>query len=357
MRASTPSFLQQRLEFSFPAAEVQAGVPLSNGSFGAVAWGESGTLRLTLGRAHGEESSPVEPSPEELREWVAQQDAARLRSHFSQPSPPDDEFRLPLGRVDLELGPDWKLLGGGLHLLTGELELEVEGRRTAGKLRGAVLRDYPVFCLRGVGVESGGVQVRSRPPDSREVREHLRARRLPEPQPFDYGEFGGWVQEFPGSAATCVGWLRPTAEGGLLFYLTTVDAETPAEARKAALQTLDGARSAGYTPSTLRTFSGWRKWWAQAAEVSLPDPALALAYCLWMYRLGGAPQIERSPAELSRSPWTDLDAALSATETGELCITIAGRGSATLPLRPPWLDGKALMGQDRTLKNGRMGYW
>jgi alpha-L-fucosidase 2 len=321
-----PSFLQQRLDFPFPLAEALAGIPLSNGRFGALLWGEGRTLRLSLSRADYDASTP----------------------------------RLPLGRIDLQLPLDWTIPSGGLHLLSAEAELELDGRREQGKLRAAVLREAPVLCLRASGLEGAEVQVVSRPPDAPEALERLREHGMPTPQPFDLGEFGGWVQERPDAPATCVGWLRP-AGGGLLLYVTTVYAENPVEARREALHTLDTVRAQGYTPATLRTFGGWRKCWEQQAQHGAPaDPAQALAFYLDVYRQGGlgagSPQGFAVPLE---SPHGSLPfasgAVLAVDPSGDLRLTLDGREIATAPasaLRPEWLSGEAIRGHRPERRKG-----
>jgi alpha-L-fucosidase 2 len=127
---------------------------------------------------------------------------------------------------------------------------------------------------------------------------------MPRAQAFDLGEFGGWAQECPGEPAMCAAWLRHDANGGLLLFITSVYGEDPAAARRQALQTLEAIRSEGYTPATVRTFSWWRKWWAQAAAVHLPDPTLELLYYLGIYKLGGL-SVPGGPAATLQGPWIE----------------------------------------------------
>ena len=39
------NFLSHRLEFDFPLTTTHYGIPLSNGTFGALIWGEGGDIR------------------------------------------------------------------------------------------------------------------------------------------------------------------------------------------------------------------------------------------------------------------------------------------------------------------------
>jgi hypothetical protein len=308
------SFLSRRLEFPVPALEVHSGVPLSNGTFGALLWAEGRRLRMTVNRAdywdhRGGLSFGEDATYANLKQWLEEGDEARLREVFegrgqATPGVPPQPTRLPMGRVDLLLPVDWSVASAGLHLSTGEAELELSGHRAQARLRAAVLRDVPVLCLRVTGVPGGEVRVESRPPDAPAVLERFREFRMPRPEVFDLGEFGGWVQECPGEPAMCVGWLRHLSPGGLLLFVTSVYAATPLEARKLALQTLEAVSSEGFTPATLRSFSGWRKWWQQAPSVELPDPTAELLFHVGMYKLGGL-SVPGGPAATLQGPWVE----------------------------------------------------
>lgn len=328
----TPSFLQQRLPFSFPTREAQAGIPLANPTFGALVWGEGRAVRLTLCRPDYWE--PL-GGPELLEEAPDR--------HASQ-----HPARLPIGRVDLELPDDWSVASGGLHLLTGEAELELAGPRAAAKLRASILRDSPVLCLRVTGLEGASIRVLSRPPDAPELIERFRHSGMPAAQVFDLGPFGGWTQDCPGQPSMCAGWLRHANAGGLLLYLTSADGEDPQEARRHALQTLETANAAGYTPATLRTFSWWRKWWAQAAAAPLPSPDQEVLRYLERYRRAGIDTPEgpdRAEGPEAYSPRNgarptsghEREPSLRVDERGTVFVGLNGRESETVSLMPDWL--------------------
>jgi len=311
---ATSAFLRQRLDFPFPAAAVHDGIPLSNGTFGALIWGEGRRLKLTVNRAdywdhRGGLEFSGEATYENLRRWLHEGNEAKLREVFEGHSTgdagaPPCPTRLPMGRVDLLLPLDWSVAAGGLHLSTGEADLELEGYRDHARLRASLLRDTPVLCLRATGLDGEGVKIQSLPPDAPEVVERFRRYGMPRAEVFDLDEFGGWVQECPGEPALCVGWLRHVSASGLTLFVTSVYGPTPTEARREALRTLEAVRSVGYTPATLRGFSGWRRWWEQAPTVELPDPALSLLYHLGMYKLGGL-SVPGSPAATLQGPWVE----------------------------------------------------
>lgn len=277
MPAPLPPLLQQRLSFEFPVGEARGGVPLFNPAFGVLVWGEGRRVRLTLIRA----DEPGVSAP------GGASDA--------------DAFRLPLGRVDLELPEDWSVAAGGLHLATGEAELELQGPRSAAKLRASVLREVPVLCLRITGLDGAAVRVLSLPPDAPDLVERFRERGMPPAQVFDLGTFGGWVQECPGGPTTCAGWLCHASAGGLLLYLTGVRGAEPQDARRQALHTLETANATGYTPATLRTFSWWRRWW----ELLSPPPEDLPDYLTGYRRAGEAADLGAVGQDDAEAPPAD----------------------------------------------------
>src|SRR6266542_6885338 len=113
-------------EWRFPAAHCQEGLPLANGTFGALIWAAGDALRLTVNRADywkhgGGWDWPAEATYANLRRWLEAGDDATLRRVFEgRTNPdaprPDRPTRLPMGRVDLELQRGCKLLAGTLDL-------------------------------------------------------------------------------------------------------------------------------------------------------------------------------------------------------------------------------------------------
>ncbi|HEU4752394.1 MAG TPA: hypothetical protein VFU47_04725, partial [Armatimonadota bacterium] len=87
MPTDVPRPLQERLEFPFPAREAHAGIPLSNGTLGALLWGEGRSLHLTLNRAdywdhRGGLEFGEEASYENLKRWLTRGDELEVRRVF-----------------------------------------------------------------------------------------------------------------------------------------------------------------------------------------------------------------------------------------------------------------------------------
>src|SRR5207244_1344088 len=101
-----------QLEWRFPARDTHDGMPLGNGTFGALIWGEGSQARITINRAdywdhRGGLPTDPEASYANLRRWLAEGNETRLREVFegrqAAGERPMRPTRLPMGRVDLEL--------------------------------------------------------------------------------------------------------------------------------------------------------------------------------------------------------------------------------------------------------------
>lgn len=301
-------FLADPLPWHFPLDTTHCGIPLSNGTFGALIWGEGADLRITVNRAdywdhRGGIEWSEEASYENLKQWLEEGDEENLRRVFEGVRPGGDAeparpTRLPMGRVDLRLPEGTTLRAGRLNLATSEAQIELD---TDASLRAVLVRHDPILAIEADGAD---LEVISKPPDAPEVLEHFRKHGFPPPAMFDEGERGGWVQECPGEPAMCVAWERLDSEGKTQLLITSVYGETPEAAREAAFATLAEHAEAGYRQLADRTASWWSGYWARVAAVSVPDRERALLYYLGMYKLAGL-SVPGSPAATLQGPWIE----------------------------------------------------
>lgn len=301
-------FLLQRLVWHFPLTQTHHGIPLGNGTFGALLWGGEREVCITINRQdywdhRGGITWNEEASYRNLKRWLEEDDEESLRRAFEgtrtgEESWPSRPTRLPMGRVDLRL-PEGKVLRTGyLDLGSSEAEIEAEGDAT---LKAALMRHDPVLAILVEGTE---VEVHSQPPDAPEVLEHFGKYGFPPAQVFDGEEVGGWVQECPGEPAMCVAWQAKRGEASTEILITSVYGETPEAAREEALQTLSEHAEAGYTQLSDRTASWWAGYWSRVAAVALPDRDRELLYYLAMYKLAGL-SVPGGPAATLQGPWVE----------------------------------------------------
>ena len=306
--ASRHPFLAEPLAWHFPLETTHAGIPLGNGTFGALVWGEGADLRITINRAdywdhRGGVTWSEEATYQNLKRRLEEDDEENLRRVFEGTraggeTDPPRPTRLPMGRVDLRLSSGKPLTVGALDLGTSEARIEAG----EGVAVGAVLvRHDPILALQ---IEGADVEVRSRPPDAPEVVGHFRRYGLPPAEVFEEGDRGGWVQECPGEPAMCVAWQRLARNGGVEVLITSVYGETPAGAREAALRTLAEHAEAGYRQLADRTAGWWSGYWARVAAIALPDREMELLHYLGMYKLAGL-SVPGSPAASLQGPWIE----------------------------------------------------
>ena len=114
-------FLSESLPWPSTADRVHCGVPLGNGLFGALLWGDGGRIRLTLNRAdywdhHGGHQWPREATYENLRKCLRTGDDRKMRRLFegrdAEGERPVRPTRLPMGRIDLKVDDSTRMPAG-----------------------------------------------------------------------------------------------------------------------------------------------------------------------------------------------------------------------------------------------------
>jgi len=326
------------LRWRFPAGSAHDGIPLGNGTFGALIWGAGRDVRITINRADYWDHRgglPVHPeaSYANLRRWLDEGNEARLREVFegrrADGERPMRPTRLPMGRVDLELSPGMALSSGELDLDRGMASIDlVERTATANdlgtwpELRAVLLREAPVLVISVAGsgasrsktARSSGAGVTratSRPPDAPEVMERFRQTEMPPALIFDASDCGGWTQECPGEPVMCAAWRKvrhgPAPDGieRVALYVTSAYGATASEAAAQARETLEAAVAAGgYPTHEEQVAAWWRSYWHGCATVRVPNGMLELLYRLGMYKLAGL-TVPGSPAASLQGPWVE----------------------------------------------------
>lgn len=308
------SFLSRRLEWPVPLTMTHEGLPLSNGTFGALLWGEGNHLRITINRAdywdhRGGMDFPEEATYANLRAWLEAGDEARLREVFEKasrgaPGAPPRPTRLPMGRIDLRFAGNFCFVSGGLDIAHGRAEVELADHSGVAKLRAII---FPAEQVLALWVDAAGYEapeVLLVPPDSDEVLEYFHRYGFPESRRFDEDSFRGWVQERPGEPAMCVGCLSWRSGGATEIFVTSLYAPTPEQAIEKARSLLKSAAATGYDSLAAATARWWKGWWDRTAALSLPDQDIELLYYLGLYKLAGLTP-PGSPAATLQGPWIE----------------------------------------------------
>jgi hypothetical protein len=301
-------------EWRFPAAQCHDGIPLGNGTFGALLWGAGETLRLTINRADywkhgGGWSWPAEATYPNLRRWLQAGDEATLRRVFegreSADAPrPDRPTRLPMGRVDLHLPADTAVREGWLDLDRGEAHLVAPIGSGLLRARAIVLRDRPLLALRLEGDGAADARVTPRPVDAPEVVAYLAQHGFPPTRTFGDDDSGGWVQARPGEPALCVGWLRTTVGQAAELFVTAVFGVSESAGVELARDALAAASGRGYAVLSAEVEAWWREWWARAPRVVLADETATFLYRFGLYKLAGL-SVPGGHAASLQGPWVE----------------------------------------------------
>ena len=298
----------------FPAPTTHDGLPLGNGLFGALLWGQGSDLRVTINRAdfwdhRGGTLFGEEATYANLRRWLTAGDEATLRRVFEgqtdkSGATPPRPTRLPMGRLDLNLGADARLGQATLDLACGCGSLSLLGSAPS-EVQAIVPRHRPVLAVRVTGPAAHSLAARSSPPDAPEVLSYQRQYGYPEAQVDDSLDHGGWVQELPSDSTLCVYWKRVIdADGSVALYLAAEYGESPHEARRRAEAQVSWAATQGFAALSDADAHWWRGYWRETAQISLPDSVLQELYELGMYKLPGI-SWPGTPAATLQGPWVE----------------------------------------------------
>lgn len=304
----------QSLVWPIPALTTHDGLPLGNGLFGALVWGQGSQVCVTINRADywdhrggirfGEEANYAN-----LRRWLEAGDETNIRRVFEgrgneRLGEPRRPSRLPMGRVDLDLGKGNALATGSLMLADGTIHLVAEGPAPT-EIEAVIPRGRSLLAMRITGYAAATVSACSRPADGPEVREYWRDYGFPAPVvQVDEAE-GGWTQALPADPALGVAWRIVAGEdGATVLYVAAEYGETEDAARAAALDQLEWAAAQGYAALAAAEADWWRGYWAQCAAVSVPDEGAQMAYDLAMYKLAGL-SMPGTPAATLQGPWVE----------------------------------------------------
>ncbi len=295
------------LPWVFPSTKTHHGIPLGNGLFGALLWGEGEHLRITINRqdywdhrggiVFGEEATYCN-----LRRWLAEGNESELRRVFEgsgndKPGEPRRPTRLPMGRVDVRL-PGASLQAGALELRTGTAKLKA-GNVTA---RAIVTRENPILVLKFEGKVDPVVS--PVPPDAPEVKAYFSRYGFPEPQIFSAPNGGGWVQTLPADPALCVAWRVEKSEPAAELFVIALYGDSAEDTRARAERLLDHEVTRGFERLARDSAKWWKKYWSRCAAVRLPAKETEELFWIGMYKLAGL-SMPGTPAATLQGPWVE----------------------------------------------------
>ena len=293
-------------EFAFPIPRTHCGVPMGNGSLGALVWGKD-RLCITVNRAdfwdHRGGKQLIEGTTyEKLKEVHDPADREKMDSSFGLGQPTADTLkptRLPMGRFEMELAEGFRLGKAIVEYDRGRVWIELVGKGKKPKqLMLSLGSSDDILYLEDKDGSVSRVHVR---PAWEWVGEQLKKRGFSPPMTIRETDKTGWVQECPADDAMAA--VCGRVESGLAICLSLgADAKTAISAAESEIVRFatDGADS-----FLARTDASWQEYWRGVPEVRIPSADLGklMTHSLYRFHCATDPHGCR-PAGL-QGPWIE----------------------------------------------------
>lgn len=299
--------MKTEYEWEFPLPRTHTGMLQANGTLGAMIWGAGRWLRITLGRADLWDHRGGMPWREgmsyaRIRRCLETADEQSLRGIFETSANADGEPErpsvLPLGRVDINLGPGSQLLRGVLDTRDGSVAIDV--RR--GKRRYRIRLDLAMQSNSlAVSLPRSLARCTVRTvPAWQYVGEYLESISFSPPRRFRAPGSVGWSQSLPADPAVCVICLRTTSR----IVLAVERGSDEKHARDAASATAHRTMKQGADSLARSNRTWWARYWRDVPELAIPNERLAYLYRYGMYKFAGFTNPAGVPATL-QGPWIE----------------------------------------------------
>ena len=291
----------------FPLPRTHTGILLGNGRLGVMIWGDGRTLRLTLGRAdwwdhQGARSWTPGKTYSAIRRLLEAHDEAGIRDLFAQQKTGDGTVIfptvIPIGRLDLDLGPGVTLTEGRLDIHTGVASLTV--RTPRGKATLDLLVDPEQSCLLvRLPAALAAARLTARPAQ-RLVPQQFAERGFAVARLFRRAGLVGWTQSSPQDQTAAV--VARRAPGVLAISVEL--ATDIATARAQAMAVVAPAGRALWQTTARRSAAWWRAFWRATPRIEVPNRKLQFLYDYGMYKFATFTNPAAVAATL-QGPWIE----------------------------------------------------
>lgn len=283
----------QTLDFCFPTESQHAGIPLGNGNFGVLAWGERDVFHLTLNRQdywnrRGRIVWGEAATYRNMLERILGGARDRYLPEFIRKKPEDgpNPCRMPLGRVTLALGEAASLSRldpvTGVGWLNGKHPVVMDPTAPRLHVRG----NWKAYSLQ--------------PASSEEVTAYWQRHGIPQPECFDLNGVQGWTQSGVDEHTICV---AASSAGGQLV-VTAVFGDSHNEAMHAAMKALRTALS--FDEVLARSSRFYADWWSKVPEIAFDSDRFRQAWEYAMFKVASMCRPGTPPPTL-QGPWVEDD--------------------------------------------------
>ncbi|MFW5841336.1 MAG: glycosyl hydrolase family 95 catalytic domain-containing protein [Planctomycetota bacterium] len=287
--------LPEPIRFALPAASPHEGMPLGNGTLGALLWNgkHQPAINVTINRQdYWQHAGKIAWKPAasyqalctEVRNQRQSSDAPDLID-FVQPDMPAPT-RLPMGRFDLPLNAPPR--SATLDVAAGQAIFDDD-------IRAVILPHTPICLVLGTPG-----QIQPVPNDSPEVQAYRSKYNMAEPIRFADGDLSGWVQISLDGQAMCAAAMRRDDA----VYITSVLAEDQAAAKQLAIDMLRSAPGPEEALQLVRRH--YQAWWDASARIRTECRSVNEMYDLGLFKLSGLVSPE-SAAPTLQGAWVEDD--------------------------------------------------
>lgn len=275
------------------------GLPLGNGTLGAMFWGDGNPLCLTLDRAdlwdlrhNNEYERDPNFSYAVLLRLAAEgrfEEALEVFENRHRRENPVGPTKISIGRAELAVGQmtDYRC---ALDLATASVQGSLTTVVGEHQVRAFVCHGRSVVCLR---VSGAPPEVRLTLTPLAEMNESLAQLGHPPPESADAGDARVLCQTIPEGPSYAVAW-NPS---GSDHFLAIETAATAAEAREAALSAWREAAEVGLDALHEEHVAAWSGFWRRSA-VYLPEERMEFLWYYGLYLLASAARRGQLPPGL-----------------------------------------------------------
>jgi len=268
MSISTTERCPKIYSWPFPATNTHDGIPLGNGLFCALIWGDDDALQITINRAdfwdhRGGVNFGPEATYENLKTWLAAGNETELRRVFEgrgaeEKGVPPRPSRMPMGKLEMALGEGIGVKKGSLDLATGAAQINLQGAAPL-QLEAVMPRGGATLAMRLKGFQATSLTLRSHPADAPDIKDYEQMFGIAPSSVCDQAEQGGWTKTLPQDPALAVCWRRTlTDEGHAEFFVVAEYGDTAEMAWDRAQTRVQEAADQGYDILADAEAAWWR---------------------------------------------------------------------------------------------------
>ncbi len=291
-------------KFSFPLTRTHLGVPLGNGGFGALVWGENSRLNITVSRndfwdhRNGQRIKDNGISYKKIVEAYAAGDFEKIKQLYASSVQIEDgnfpSTLLPGGRFELKFKSGETLKEAELDIGSGKLRINL----TSSKV--ILLCMYMSTDILHIEDRDGAVDSIEGLPAWRFLKDALKERFFDAPGFVHKKNLCGWMQSCPADSSLAA--LCEKDESEFIINLSLGDNNEKAYAK--SLYVINEFRSRKNHFSE-KDAAFWKKYWSHNPEIDIPSEFFNRFFSFALYRFACATNPSaKKPCPL-QGPWIE----------------------------------------------------